>query len=122
MKHVIDVGNCIPDHRAIRMMLEEHFDVTITQCQSLDEALSAVRSGNCHLMLVNRKLDRDYSDGLKVIQAVRADRELDHVPVMMITNFDDHQQLAVEAGAEYGFGKNAVGDSETLARLKKHLT
>ena len=121
MKHVIDVGNCIPDHRAIRTMLEDNFDVTVTQCHTLDEAMAAARSGECHLMLVNRKLDRDYSEGIKIIQAVRADQQLSRVPVMMITNFDEHQQLAVEAGAEYGFGKNAIHTAETLERLRKLL-
>jgi two-component system chemotaxis response regulator CheY len=87
----------------------------------LDEALSAARAGACHLMLVNRKLDRDYSDGIEIIHAVRADRGLDHLPVMMVTNFEQHQQLAVEAGAEYGFGKRALGSPETLERLRKHL-
>jgi CheY-like chemotaxis protein len=72
-------------------------------------------------MLVNRKLDRDYSDGIDVIHAVRSDRQLDHLPVMMITNFEEHQQLAVQAGAEYGFGKRAIGNPETLERLRKHL-
>ena len=121
-KQVIDLGNCSPDHQAIRGLLVDNFDVTVTQCHSLDEALTALRSGDCHLMLVNRKLDRDYSDGLKAIQSIRTNRDLDHIPIMMVTNFDEHQQLAVEAGAVLGFGKLSLGDAATVERLRAYLS
>jgi two-component system chemotaxis response regulator CheY len=73
------------------------------------------------LVLVNRKLDQDYSDGLRVIRAITADPELRTVPVMMVSNHADHQQEAVNAGAKVGFGKLQLHDPATVERLRGFL-
>ena len=41
---------------------------------------------------------------------------------MLITNYPDQQQVAVAAGAEYGFGKKELYADETRTRLAKFLT
>ena len=37
--------------------------------------------------------------------------KLQHLPVMMVSNYPEHQQLALQAGAEPGFGKLALQES-----------
>ncbi len=120
-KQVLDVGNCVPDHAAIRRMITQNFSAEVLQSHHIDDTLEVLRKQPVDLVLVNRKLDADYSDGLAVIQKIKADPALAEVPVMMVTNYADHQQEAVAAGAEWGFGKLALGDRETLDRLKKFL-
>ena len=73
-------------------------------------------------MLVNRKLDIDYSDGLEVIERIKQDPQLRSLPVMMITNFAEHQQQAVQAGAVEGFGKQSLRAPETLQKLEPFLS
>src|SRR5437762_11120501 len=120
-KRVLDVGNCVPDHAAIRGMLESQFHADVVQADGPDDALAALSKEPFDLVLVNRKLDQDYSDGLDIIRAIKADANLAHVPCMLITNYPDQQQVAVAAGAEYGFGKKELHSEQTRSRLEKFL-
>src|SRR2546425_11254695 len=121
LKRVLDVGNCVPDHAAVRGMLERTFQANVVQADGPDDALAALRKEPFDLVLVNRKLDQDYSDGLDVIKAIQADAKLARVPCMLITNYPDQQQAAVAAGAELGFGKKELHNEQTRARLAKFL-
>ncbi len=117
-KRVLDIGNCAPDHAAIRRMIESHFTATVEQAHEADEALARLRAEPFDLVLVNRKLDVDYSDGLAIIQQIKADPMLCEVPVMLITNYPEHQQQAIASGAIPGFGKLALQSSATVERLR----
>src|SRR5262245_44449350 len=121
-KRVLDVGNCVPDHASIRAMLEKQFRAEVVQADGSSDALAAMRKEPFDLVLVNRKLDQDYSDGLDVVKQIKADAALAAVPCMLITNYADQQELAVAAGAEYGFGKKELYTSETQSRLAKFLS
>ena len=41
--------------------------------------------------------------------------------MMLISNYDDAQQAAVEAGAIRGFGKSSLQDSDTTTLLQRVL-
>jgi len=116
-KRVLDVGQCGPDHATIRHYLTNNFDVEVVQTHGLLDTLSELRANEYHLVLVNRKLDADYSDGIEILRAIKADREVAHVPVMIVTNYPDHQAAAVAAGAHRGFGKLEYSQPETKERL-----
>ncbi len=120
-KRVLDVGNCVPDHAAIRSLVENHFDAQVLQADEASDALATLRAQPIDLVLVNRKLDCDYSDGLEVIKQIKRDAELASIPCMMITNYAEHQELAVAAGAEVGFGKLEFGQPATREKLRKYL-
>lgn len=120
-KRVIDCGNCAPDHQAIRNMIQSHFDAVVEQTQDAAETLARLREGGVDLVLVNRKLDLDYSDGIDVIRQIKSDDELSGVPVMLVTNYEEHQQAAVAIGAVAGFGKLSVSDPQTHALLEPFL-
>lgn len=120
-KRVLDVGNCVPDHSSIKSFLGKHFDCEVLQAHGADDALAALRSGPVDLVLVNRKLDMDYSDGIEIIRQIKADADLAKVPAMLITNYDEHQQAAMEIGALRGFGKLEFGKPETVAKLQPIL-
>lgn len=120
-KRVLDVGNCVPDHAAIRGMLEKTFHADVVQADGPGDALAALRSEPFDLVLINRKLDQDYSDGLDIIKTIKADAKLASVPCMLITNYPDQQQVAVAAGAEHGFGKKELHTEQTRSRLEKFL-
>ena len=119
---VLDVGNCVPDHAAIRSLLERTFRAEVAQTHGSEDTLAELRSGAFDLVLINRKLDQDYSDGMDILQAIKADAALAKTPVMLITNYEDHQAAAVTAGAEPGFGKLSLSSPRTLERLGKFLT
>ncbi len=121
MKRVLDVGQCAFDHASIRRYLENEFDASVVQAHSTDEALSQLRKGSFDLVLINRILDADGSEGLEIIEQIKADPQLAAVPVMMVTNYPEHQEHAVDAGAEPGFGKAQLETDQTRERLSTYL-
>lgn len=120
-KRVLDVGQCAPDHYSIRSFLTRNFDCEVVQVDDATGALAELRDGQFDLVLVNRKLDCDYSDGVDVIRALKADPKASSVPVMLVTNYPEHQDAAIEVGAIRGFGKLEFGNPETRARVAEFL-
>lgn len=120
-KKVLDVGNCNPDHSSLTRLLQSHFEVEVSRTHGLDDTLASLQDKEFDLVLVNRVMDRDGSSGLRIIERIKADPHSADTPVMMITNYDDHQQTAVAAGALQGFGKSELNASETLEKLKHVL-
>lgn len=102
-------------------MIEHHFAAQVLPANSLLDALQQLHCQPFDLVLVNRQLDRDGSEGLEVVRQIKADPNLRSTPVMMITNFSEYQQSAQHAGAVEGFGKRSLNAPDTLAKLKPLL-
>jgi CheY-like chemotaxis protein len=94
----------------------------VEQAHGAEDALAELHSSAYDLVLVNRKLDCDYSDGIAVIRRIKSQPDVADVPCMLITNYPEHQDAAVEAGAARGFGKLEFSQPETLQRLRSVLT
>ena len=118
---VLDVGQCNADHGAIRRLIESRFGATVERAHRLDDALAALRGGGHALVLVNRVLDADGSEGLDIVRALKADEALAQVPVMLVTNYSEHDQAAVALGAQPGFGKAQLSSAATLDKLARFL-
>ncbi len=120
-KTVVDCGNCGPDYNAIRQMVLGHFDAVVLQTHGLEDTLDLLAERTVDLITVNRKLDRDYSDGMVVLRGIKADPRFASIPVMLVTNYDEHQLAAIEEGAVRGFGKLSIRDAATLELLQPYL-
>ncbi len=118
---VLDVGSCTPDHVALNRLLTSNFDVDVEQAHTIDDALSRMRGKRYRLVLVNRIIDLDGSEGIALLRTAKLDSSLAATPIMMISNFPEARAASVEAGGEPGFGKQAIGDQETLRVLSGHL-
>ncbi len=118
---LLDVGNCDPDHGMIRRMLTEHFDVRIDRVMFVDEALEKMRERVYSLVLFNRLIFDNGSEGIELLRQAKADPALRATPVMMISNYADAQKAGVDQGGEPGFGKNDVGAPLTVLLLAKYL-
>jgi DNA-binding response OmpR family regulator len=121
-KRVLDVGQCGFDHGSIDRLISGAFNAETVPAHDLNDALEQLRGGQFDLVLVNRKLDRDYSDGLDLLRAVKADAALAAMPIMLVSNHPEAQQAAVAVGAEPGFGKAELGAPETLEKLRRFLS
>ncbi|MCS7467205.1 response regulator [Stieleria sp. ICT_E10.1] len=120
-KTVVDCGNCGPDFHSIRQFVTSNFDAVVVQSHNAEETLKLLRQRDVALVTVNRKLDRDYSDGMEVVNAIKAEEDLADVPVMLVTNYEEHQQAAMEAGCVRGFGKLALRDPRTVELFQPYL-
>ncbi len=118
---ILDVGNCGYDHGKISQMLQRQFDAEVIATDTASETFERLAREKFDLILVNRKLDHDYSDGIEVIKLLKNHPQFSEIPVMMITNYPEHQEQAVAAGALYGFGKLELAKPETHQRLEAVL-
>lgn len=120
-KRVLDVGQCVPDHAAIARFLTQTFECEVATADELQDTLHMLESDRFDLVLVNRKLDIDYSDGMEIIRALKTDGRFAEIPVMLVSNYPEYQDEAVAAGAHRGFGKAELGDPETVELVRAAL-
>lgn len=120
-KRVLDVGQCGFDHGSITRLLRSNFNAEVLAAHSAEDAVQQLATGNFDLVLVNRKLDADHSDGMAIIERMKSDPATRAIPVMLVTNYPQYQQAAVAAGADPGFGKNQLDDPATVELLRKYL-
>jgi len=120
-KTVLDVGNCDPDHASIQRMLTSKYDVVVLRADQLSDALELLGKQKVDLIVINRKLDIDYSDGIEILRHLKKDRATESIPAMIITNDPEQQLAAVAEGAEYGFGKLEYAQPSTHERLSRFL-
>lgn len=121
MKKVLSVGQCNPDHNAIKNYFESNFDCQIIRIDSTEEALLELRKKAYDLVLVNRKLDIDYTDGTILVQAMQNDDELRKTPIMLISNYPEFQKEAIALGAIPGIGKLEYGKDSAFEKVSKYL-
>lgn len=117
---VLDTGNCDPDHANLRALLER-CGAEVDRVMFVEDAMKRLHETAYDLVLVNRLIFADGSDGLALIQQMQADEKLRRIPVMMISNYADAQDRAVAAGAVRGFGKAALNDPQTLDQIRSIL-
>ncbi len=120
-KRILSVGQCFADHSSISRILRSTFGAEVVASDSAPQALEQLRQEKFALVLVNRILDADGSSGLELIRAIRADEQLRDIPVMLVSNYEDAQEQAVQAGATAGFGKAALGQPHMLVRVQSYL-
>ena len=120
-KRVLGVGNCSFDHGTIEGLIRANFDAEVVAASCHDDALEQLRADRFDLVLVNRKLAVDASDGQELIEQIKADPRLTETPVMMLSNYPEAQAAAMAAGAEPGFGKAELERPETAEKLGRFL-
>lgn len=121
MPRILTVGHCDFDHGNLSRMLESGFAAQVDRAHGLDDARAALHARAYDLVLLNRILDRDGAEGLRVLAALKSDAATRDVPVMLISNYPDAQSAAVAAGALHGFGKAELNTPTTLDRIRTAL-
>jgi len=120
-KTVLDVGNCRSDHAWIAATLKSHFDVEVLRAATAQEAIQAMDSRSIDLVLVNRRIDGDGSEGIELVRRLKQSPSSAATPVMLISNYAEAQAAAIAAGAEQGFGKDDLDSPETVRKLGRFL-
>jgi hypothetical protein len=78
-------------------------------------------SNKYDLVLFNRLIFQDGSEGIELLRSVKGHPDISATPVMMISNFPDAQAASVAAGGEPGFGKASVSSAGTRELLSRYL-
>lgn len=121
MKTILEIGNCNADHMSLKSMLQSNFEATLLRAHGLSDALEALQTNNIDLVMINRLLDTDGSEGIAILRHLKADPDLQTIPAMLITNYAEHQDVAVTAGAIRGFGKAELRSNKTLQVIQTAL-
>ena len=118
-RRVLDIGNCGPDHGAISQLISAQFDAVVDQADRAVDALKLLANNDYALAVVNRLLDIDGTPGMDVVKSVQD--QYPDLPIMLITNFEEHQQAAIAAGCVPGFGKRELSSNATVELLGQYL-
>jgi two-component system chemotaxis response regulator CheY len=118
---VLSIGQCGADHANLKGTIERHFRAEVVPAETTEDALAELRQNSFALVLVNRVLDADASSGLDLVKRMKAEPSLQDIPVMLVSNLDDAQREAIQAGAVPGFGKAALGQPRMIGRLSAYL-
>ena len=121
-KTVLSIGQCRPDQAAITHFLTSNFPVKVVATDLPDESLKLMQDSPVDLVLINRKLDADYSDGMEILRSIKSNPDLAATPVMLVSNFEDWQEKAIESGALRGFGKAELSSPQTIQRVGAALS
>jgi hypothetical protein len=112
------VGHCGPDAFALKSAVMGFVPGATIELVGSQQDFEA-RVAQFDLHLVNRVLDGSFpnTSGIDLI----AKHHADHPPMMLISNYPESLQEAVEAGAVMGFGKRAMRSEEARIALQNAL-
>lgn len=122
---LVDIGQCDPDHAAIRR-LAESLGLSVVRAYTATDARRLVAEPGVVLALVNRIFDADGASGMDCIEELVALSKSAGFPnscmkVMLVSNYPEYQSQAVALGALPGFGKAALQEPETAELLRKAI-
>jgi CheY-like chemotaxis protein len=120
-KKILSVGNCSFDHGQLSRLMSQHFRADVFPARHTEEALERLRREQFDLVLVNRIFHGNGQQGLDAIRRLKAEPDLAATPIMLVSNFPEHQVEAQAAGAEPGFGKNQFHGLESVESLRRFL-
>lgn len=111
--HIALVGHCGFDSGSLKRLAKDAAPAAEVSRVNDQAALEKIAKPST-LLLVNRVLDGRFDAGGSGIDLIQSLSQDDDGPAMMlISNYADAQEQAVEAGALPGFGKSDVGNTAT---------
>ncbi|MFQ5964930.1 MAG: hypothetical protein ACE5KZ_11685 [Candidatus Scalinduaceae bacterium] len=121
MKEVLVVGHCDLDHPQITSLIENNFTAKVTRARFLKDTKRFLEKHNYDLVIINRIGAFDQESGIALIKEIKKDGRF-KTPLMMVTNYKDQMDLAIESGAKLGYGKDRLCNKETIKLLDKYLS
>jgi DNA-binding response OmpR family regulator len=122
MRKLLIVGQCDFDYQRIRLIITKSYEIEVHRADSLDDALQSALDRQFDLIMINRLLDSDRSEGMAVLHELKSNPATENTPAMIISDYQETQGAAVAAGAKRGFGKASLDAPETFELLSVFLT
>ena len=114
---IVLVGHCIPDAFMLKTAVKRAVPgATIKKINSSAKLEPYLRSDA--VLLVNRELDGRFDSAVGIELIERTAQRADPPILVLISNFPEAQQQAVQAGARPGFGKSQLYDPATADLLR----
>lgn len=120
-KKVVLVGHCGADSAYLRIavngIVKDAAVVSVDEETTLNDAIAK----GADLLLVNRQIDYGFPtyEGIELIRSLKLSNPA--LKMMLVSNFEEAQEAAVQAGALPGFGKREIGTDKVRDRLRTAL-
>ncbi len=121
MQKLLIVGQCDFDYQRISSVISKIFDIEIDRADSFDDAIQSALEQSYALILINRLMDVDRSQGIAILHEFKSMPQTENIPVMIISDYQETQEAAIAAGASPGFGKAALDTPQTFRLLSNFL-
>ncbi len=121
MQKLLIVGQCDFDYQRISFVVKKNYNIEIHRADLFDDAIQSALDTQYDLIMINRLLDIDRSEGMAVLHELKSNPQTEHTPVMIISDYQEAQEAAVAAGASLGFGKATLDTPQTFALLSNFL-
>lgn len=121
-KKVVLVGHCGADSAYLRIAVSGAAKEVSVLTAHDESELNKYISEGVDLVLLNRQLDYGFQteEGVELIRDLRTKHP--NLKLMLVTNYDDAQQRAIQSGALPGFGKRELGSAKVKELLRNALT
>ena len=121
VRQVVLVGHCGADQFMLDNLVRSALGHEVVVSSANNDRQLKACMGSRSLLLVNRQLDGQFAatGGIELIGEVV--QHPDPPVTMLISNYADAQQRAVEAGAQEGFGKSDLRLTSTVERLRNAI-
>src|SRR5690349_3337515 len=111
MHSILNIGQCNVDGPRMAELFQHKLHAKVLQAEDADQARQILAAQPVDLVLVNRELAFAPGSGIDVIDdLLRAGCE---APIMLVSDYPDAQEEAVEHGAVPGFGKSELEAPQT---------
>lgn len=118
LEQILLVGHCVPDNYMLMSKMQQLFpDVTVDKCNNQTDLDTKANSKT--LLLINRILDGMFHTDAGIELIGKLAQLADAPQMMLISNFAESQEQAVNVGALMGFGKSEMGSADTEDKLRK---
>ncbi|MDB2318242.1 hypothetical protein OAK85_02615 [Mariniblastus sp.] len=122
MQKLLIVGQCDFDFQRISFVLSKIYNIEIHRADLFDDAIQSALDQPYDLILINRLMDLDRSEGMAILHELKSNPQTESTPTMIISDYQEAQDAAVAAGANPGFGKATLDTPKTFELLSNHLT
>jgi DNA-binding NarL/FixJ family response regulator len=119
-KRILLVGHCLPDRYFLTRVMKKAAPEAEVEHANTDDALHK-HLEQADALFVNRVLDGHFADhsGIDLIRELLSSGRAR--AAVLISNYEDAQREAEEAGALPGFGKAELGRDSTRERIRTAL-
>ena len=121
MQKLLIVGQCDFDYQRISFVLSKIYDIEFHRADSFDDAIQKSLDQQFDLIMINRLMDLDRSEGMAILHELKSNPQTENTPAMIISDYQDAQEAAVAAGASPGFGKARLDTPQTFELLSNFL-
>lgn len=116
---VLSVGQCGFDDTRLARLLRDECNALLDRAYTATDAQRMLAEKQYRLVLANRVFDSTAESGVEFIRTCKAAGHA--TPMMLVSDYNDAQVAAVEAGALPGFGKSQIFSPSVAEMLRAVL-